>query len=82
MKTKLIWEVDGLRLDVDDERDVLNERRIIQSDPATSSANNITTSRVSVLSFSDGTIRICCKFRVELRFTERCTTLIIYGIAL
>ena len=85
MNTRLIWEVAGLRLDVEDERDILNERNIIRSDPVSSSANNITTSSVSVfgtLSFRNGTIRICCKSRVELEFTESCTTLIIYGIAL
>ena len=83
MSSRLIWEVAGLRFDVADERDILHERRIFQSDPVTSSANNITTSSVSAfgsVSFRNGTIRICCKSRIELEFTESCTTLIIYGI--
>ena len=81
MNTRLIWEVAGLRLDVDDERDILHERRIIQSDPVMSSANNITNSNVTVfgsLALSNGVIRICCKSRVELQLRESCTTLIIY----
>ena len=75
----LVWEVDGLALDSQGQRQVLQSRRIFQNGPIDTSG--VRKSNVTVFGDSElnNNIRICCQSLINLNIEETCVTLILYG---
>ena len=77
--SSLLWDVDGLALDSEGLRPVLQSRRIFQNGQTDTSG--VRESSVTVFGDPElnNNIRICCQSVINSKIEKTCVTLILYG---